>query len=52
MNIVKTAACLGISAITARRYWAVDRAWFYAALSDQEVMRPEKNPRHGDTPSS
>src|SRR5215831_18886386 len=37
------AACLGISPVTAKRYWAVARAWLYAALSDDAVRGPGKN---------
>jgi RNA polymerase sigma factor (TIGR02999 family) len=47
------AACLGISPVTARRYWAVARAWLYAALSDGEATGPGKRiSRQGDPSSS
>ena len=34
LSVEETAACLGIAPVTAKRYWAVARAWLYAALSD------------------
>jgi RNA polymerase sigma factor (TIGR02999 family) len=34
LSLAEAAACLGISEATAKRYWAVARAWLYAALSD------------------
>jgi DNA-directed RNA polymerase specialized sigma24 family protein len=43
LSLEETAACLGISEATAKRYWAVARAWLFAALSDDET---------GDTPPS
>jgi RNA polymerase sigma factor (TIGR02999 family) len=47
------AACLGISPVTAKRYWAVARAWLYAALADKEgTGSREKNPGNGDPYSS
>jgi RNA polymerase sigma factor (TIGR02999 family) len=53
LSVEEAAACLGISPITAKRYWAVARAWLYAALSDNEATGPgKKNLRHGDTSSS
>jgi RNA polymerase sigma factor (TIGR02999 family) len=33
LSLEEAAACLGISAATAKRYWAVARAWLYAALT-------------------
>ena len=36
LSLNEAAACLGISLATAKRYWAVARAWLYAALSDAE----------------
>ena len=46
LSVEEAAACLGISPVTAKRYWAVARAWLYAALSDGEVTGPgEKNSR-------
>jgi RNA polymerase sigma factor (TIGR02999 family) len=38
LSIDEAAACLGISSITAKRYWAVARAWLYDALSDGEEV--------------
>jgi RNA polymerase sigma factor (TIGR02999 family) len=52
LSVEEAAACLGISAVTAKRYWAVARARLYAALADGEAARPENNPRQGDTPST
>ena len=53
LSVEEAAECLGISAITAKRYWAVARAWLYAALSDGESTGPgEKNSRPGDPSSS
>src|SRR6476659_5762100 len=50
LSIEEAAACLGIAPITAKRYWAVARAWLYAALSDDEVTGPgKKTSREGDT---
>jgi RNA polymerase sigma factor (TIGR02999 family) len=40
LSVEEAAACLGVSPITAKRYWAVARAWLYAALSDDEVDGP------------
>ena len=34
LSLDEAAACLGISRATAKRYWAVARAWLYAALED------------------
>jgi RNA polymerase sigma factor (TIGR02999 family) len=34
LSLEETAACLNISSATAKRYWAVARAWLFAALSD------------------
>src|SRR6266498_1624846 len=34
LSLAEAAACLGISAATAKRYWTVARAWLYADLSD------------------
>ena len=42
LSVEEAAACLGISPITAKRYWAVARAWLYAALSDDEETGPKK----------
>jgi RNA polymerase sigma factor (TIGR02999 family) len=53
LSVEETAACLGISPVTAKRYWAVARAWLYAVLSDEEVTGPgRKTSREGDTSSS
>ncbi len=38
LSVEEAAACLGISPITAKRYWAVARAWLYDALSDGEEL--------------
>jgi RNA polymerase sigma factor (TIGR02999 family) len=42
LSVEQSAECLGISAITAKRYWAVARAWLYDALSDEEGTGPAK----------
>jgi RNA polymerase sigma factor (TIGR02999 family) len=34
LSLEEAAACLGISAATAKRSWTVARAWLYAALSE------------------
>jgi len=34
LSLEEAAACLGISAATAKRYWVVARAWLFAALSE------------------
>jgi RNA polymerase sigma factor (TIGR02999 family) len=34
LSVDEAAACLGISPVTAKRYWAVARAWLYEALAD------------------
>jgi RNA polymerase sigma factor (TIGR02999 family) len=53
LSFEDTAKCLGISPITAKRYWAVARAWLFRALSDREVTVPvQKNSGEGDTASS
>jgi RNA polymerase sigma factor (TIGR02999 family) len=36
LPLAEAAACLGISEATARRHWAVARAWLYAALSETD----------------
>ena len=51
LSVEEAAACLGISAVTAKRYWAVSRARLYVALAEGEGAVPEKNSRQGDTPS-
>jgi RNA polymerase sigma factor (TIGR02999 family) len=35
LTLEEAAACLGISAATAKRQWALARAWLFAALSDR-----------------
>ena len=52
LSVEEAAACLGISPITAKRYWAVARAWLYAALSDDEEAGPGKNNSGQGDPSS
>ncbi len=53
LSVEEAAACLGISPTTAKRYWAVARAWLYDALSDGEGLGPGKNNSgRGDPPSS
>ena len=45
LSVEEAAACLGIAPITAKRYWAVARAWLYAALADEEATGSgEKSP--------
>jgi RNA polymerase sigma factor (TIGR02999 family) len=34
LTLEEAAACLSLSSATAKRYWAVARAWLFAALSD------------------
>jgi RNA polymerase sigma factor (TIGR02999 family) len=34
LSLEEAAACLGISPATAKRHWAVARAWLYAALTE------------------
>jgi RNA polymerase sigma factor (TIGR02999 family) len=41
LSLEESAACLDISLATAKRYWAVARAWLYAALSDAEADGPK-----------
>jgi RNA polymerase sigma factor (TIGR02999 family) len=36
LSLDEAAACLNISPATAKRYWAVARAWLYAALADTD----------------
>ncbi len=40
LSLEEAASCLGISPVTARRYWAVARAWLFAALADAEPTDP------------
>jgi RNA polymerase sigma factor (TIGR02999 family) len=35
LTLVEAAACLGISLTTAKRQWALARAWLFAALTDR-----------------
>jgi RNA polymerase sigma factor (TIGR02999 family) len=45
LTIDETAACLGISPATAKRHWAVARAWLYRHLSaGEEVGESTGNP--------
>src|SRR5262249_51402878 len=37
LSLEEAAACLGISPATAKRYWAVARAWLYDALGDEDA---------------
>jgi RNA polymerase sigma factor (TIGR02999 family) len=39
LSLEEAAACLGISQATAKRYWAVARAWLFAALSEPGESR-------------
>ena len=53
LSVEETAACLSISPVTAKRYWAVARAWLYATLCDDEATgRGKNNSGRGDTSSS
>ena len=36
LSVEEAAACLSVSPVTAKRYWAVARAWLYDALADEE----------------
>jgi RNA polymerase sigma factor (TIGR02999 family) len=40
LSLAEAAACLGISAATAKRHWAVARAWLFAALSEADDSGP------------
>jgi RNA polymerase sigma factor (TIGR02999 family) len=42
LSLQEAAACLGISPATAKRHWAVARAWLYAALADPGDGGPEE----------
>jgi RNA polymerase sigma factor (TIGR02999 family) len=37
LSLAEAATCLGISPATAKRYWAVARAWLYAALAEPDA---------------
>ena len=53
LSLEETAACLGISPVTAKRHWVVARAWLYAALAEGEATGSGKKiSRHGDPSSS
>ena len=41
LSLAEAASCLGISEATAKRYWAVARAWLFAALSEADDPGPE-----------
>jgi RNA polymerase sigma factor (TIGR02999 family) len=41
LSLEEAAACLDISPATAKRYWAVARAWLFAALSEPGEPAPE-----------
>ncbi|WP_406695109.1 sigma-70 family RNA polymerase sigma factor [Singulisphaera sp. Ch08] len=51
LSVDEAAACLGISPVTAKRHWAVARAWLFAALSDGEADPGGKKTDGGDPPS-
>jgi RNA polymerase sigma factor (TIGR02999 family) len=40
LSLEEAAACLGVSPVTAKRYWAVARAWLFATLSDDDEADP------------
>jgi RNA polymerase sigma factor (TIGR02999 family) len=40
LSLDEAAACLGISPATAKRSWAVARAWLFAALSEADDLGP------------
>jgi RNA polymerase sigma factor (TIGR02999 family) len=40
LSMEEAAACLGISLATAKRHWAVARAWLFDALSDSGPTKP------------
>jgi RNA polymerase sigma factor (TIGR02999 family) len=40
LSLEEAAACLGISEATAKRWWAVARAWLFAALSEAGESGP------------
>jgi RNA polymerase sigma factor (TIGR02999 family) len=52
LSVEETAACLGISPVTAKRYWAVARAWLYAALADGKATGPDKTISHEVDPAT
>jgi RNA polymerase sigma factor (TIGR02999 family) len=40
LSLAEAARCLGISEATAKRHWAVARAWLFAALSEDDDPGP------------
>jgi RNA polymerase sigma factor (TIGR02999 family) len=53
LSVEEAATCLRISPITAKRHWAIARAWLFDFLSDDEEMGPGRNKsRQGDPSSS
>jgi RNA polymerase sigma factor (TIGR02999 family) len=52
LSVEEAAACLAISPATAKRHWAVARAWLYAALSGGEGTDLGKNNSGEGDPSS
>jgi RNA polymerase sigma factor (TIGR02999 family) len=40
LSLEEAAVCLGISPATAKRYWAVSRAWLFDALSETGDLGP------------
>jgi len=44
LSLDEAAACLGISPATAKRYWAVARAWLHAALEDAGSDSSNRSP--------
>jgi RNA polymerase sigma factor (TIGR02999 family) len=40
LSLAEAASCLGISEATAKRYWAVARAWLFSALSEADDSGP------------
>lgn len=45
LTLKEAAACMDISPATAKRHWAVARAWLYAALQGSDSANPEKSPK-------
>jgi RNA polymerase sigma factor (TIGR02999 family) len=41
LSLEEAAACLGISPATAKRYWAISRAWLFAALGEGTAPKSE-----------
>jgi RNA polymerase sigma factor (TIGR02999 family) len=44
LTLEEAAACMGISLATAKRYWAVARAWLFASMQDADSTNPSKSP--------